>query len=36
LIRAAGDTLLLSPPLIVTQEQISEMFGVVADVLRSM
>jgi beta-alanine--pyruvate transaminase len=36
LIRAAGDTLLLSPPLIVTEAQIGEMFGVVTEVLRSM
>ena len=31
LVRAAGDTIALSPPLIVTEDQIATMFGILAD-----
>lgn len=35
LIRSAGDTMLLSPPLIIERAQIDELFSVLADVLRA-
>mgnify|MGYP001637665031 FL=1 len=35
LIRSAGDTMLLSPPLIIERAQIDELFTVLADVLRA-
>jgi beta-alanine--pyruvate transaminase len=35
LIRSAGDTMLLSPPLIIEHAQIDELFTVLADVLRA-
>ena len=35
LIRSAGDTMLLSPPLVIEKAQIDELFGVLADVLRA-
>jgi beta-alanine--pyruvate transaminase len=35
MIRYTGDTLAFSPPLIITQAQIEEMFGIVADVLKT-
>ncbi|CAB3717580.1 aspartate aminotransferase family protein [Achromobacter piechaudii] len=35
LIRSAGDTMLLSPPLIIEHAQIDELFSVLADVLRA-
>lgn len=35
LIRSAGDTMLLSPPLIIERGQIDELFSVLADVLRA-
>ena len=35
LIRSAGDTMLLSPPLIIERNQIDELFSVLADVLRA-
>jgi beta-alanine--pyruvate transaminase len=34
-IRVAGDTLALTPPLIVSESEISEIFGKVADVIRA-
>jgi beta-alanine--pyruvate transaminase len=34
LVRAAGDTICLSPPLIIARQQIDELFGVLADGLR--
>jgi beta-alanine--pyruvate transaminase len=34
LVRQTADILALSPPLIVTAEQIDEMFGTLSDVLR--
>jgi beta-alanine--pyruvate transaminase len=34
LIRSTGDTLALSPPLILEHEHIDRMFGIVGDVLR--
>ncbi len=36
LIRTTGDIIALSPPLIITQEQIDTLFGTLADVLKSM
>jgi beta-alanine--pyruvate transaminase len=35
LIRSAGDTMLLSPPLIIERAQIDELFSVLSDVLRT-
>ncbi|WP_338881315.1 aspartate aminotransferase family protein [Achromobacter veterisilvae] len=35
LIRSAGDTMLLSPPLIIERAQIDELFSVLSDVLRA-
>lgn len=36
LVRGAGDTIALSPPLIVSKAQIDEMFGIVAEVIRAL
>jgi beta-alanine--pyruvate transaminase len=33
-IRTTGDTIALSPPLIINQQQIDELVGVLGDVLR--
>ena len=35
LIRSAGDTMLLSPPLIIEPAQIDELFSVLAEALRA-
>ncbi|MGC2855312.1 aspartate aminotransferase family protein [Novispirillum sp. DQ9] len=36
LVRTTGDTIALSPPLIIEEAQIDELFGVVADVLKTL
>jgi beta-alanine--pyruvate transaminase len=36
LVRAAGDNIALSPPLIIEQQQIDELFGVLTDVLKQL
>ena len=36
LIRTTGDIIALSPPLIISKAQIDELFGVLADVLKSL
>lgn len=35
LIRSSGDTMLLSPPLIIERAQIDQLFGTLADVLKA-
>ena len=36
MIRITGDTIALSPPLIVSRQQIDELMGTLADVLRDL
>jgi len=35
LIRTTGDTIALSPPLIISKAQIDEIFGIIADILKT-
>lgn len=34
LVRGAGDTIALSPPLIISKQQIDQLFGILSDVIR--